>query len=111
MAIAMRQGMYRAIRPFRRGTSSDSELREAAEKLVIYIPNKTDQAKDKPVEITFKPRKTLAALEEAWDSLGIDEEDLLFGDERGISQSLSNLLQAEEEAPAERLTPFYSRED
>lgn len=104
MAIAMRQGMYRAIRPFREGRASDNELLKACEKYVIYI------VKGEPSFIEFRERKTLAALESDWKALGISEEDLLFGDERKNDQVMKDLLKETSKPMVEVKTPFYSRE-
>jgi hypothetical protein len=103
MAISMRQGMYRAIRPFRIGEMNDMELQTAAEKFVIVLHQ------DKAAGTGFleiKPRLTLAALDAMFDTLGIDEEDLLLGDERRANLDLQKLL---EEEPETRSTPFYTR--
>jgi hypothetical protein len=101
LAISLRQGMYRAIRPFRDGSLNDEELRNAAEKFVVYLD------KDNFI-LELKERVTLAALEEMFDEIGLDEEDLHFGDERRAQESLSKLLE-EAEKPNERITPFYKR--
>lgn len=107
MAVAMRQGMYRAIRPFRQGLMNDDQLRQAAEKYVVYL-NKAG-AKDEPHDLEFRERVTLAELEMSFDILGIDEEDLVVGDERLVLHSLTKFL----ENPPEKslsVTPFYVRE-
>ena len=106
MAIAMRQGMYRAIRPFRRGESLDEELRLSAEKFVVYIDKEAHQ-------LIFRERLTLKEMEGMFDTLGLDEEDLLLGDERDIAASLSNFIQRSDpsaESEPERTTPFYTRD-
>ena len=102
MAIAMRQGMYRAIRPFRQGNLNDRELQDAAEKFVVYLDGKLP-------ELTLKPRAALAELESAWEALGIDEEDLLLGDERAMEGSLKRLLEESQQPDPQRSTPFYDR--
>lgn len=102
MAISMRQGMYRAIRPFRNGDMNDEELKDAAEKFVVFIDRETNA-------LELRPRWTLNALEEMFDDLGIDEEDLKLGDERAASESLKRLLEKQDE-PTMRATPFYTRE-
>lgn len=107
MAIAMRQGMYRAIRPFRNGLMTDEELRTAAEKYVVYLDKAG--AKDDPHELSLRPRAALAELELMFDDLGIDEEDLRLGDERAVLGSLEKLL--EKEKPKAVSTPFYTRDD
>lgn len=110
MAIAMRQGMYRAIRPFRVGQANDEELLQASEKFVVYL-NKGELASD-PHFLVLNERMALSELEMEFDLLGIDEEDLLLGDERNIANSLKHLIDG---APAEpvplRFTPFFTRED
>lgn len=109
MAVAMRQGMYRAIRPFRNGLLNDEELRQAADKYVIYLHKAG--SKDSPHDLEFRQRLTLAELELSFDSLGLDEEDLAFGDERAALHSLQKFM---ETAPNEdkplAVTPFYVRE-
>lgn len=107
MAVAMRQGMYRAIRPFRNNEQSDSELREAAEKYIIYLVK--GEKKTDPHFIEFRPRATLSELDGMFDDLGIDEEDLLLSDERAVANSLKKI--AAENLPREVKTPFYTRED
>ena len=101
MAIAMRQGMYRAIRPFREGKLSDEELRKAAEKFVVFL-------KDDSFEI--RPRIALQELEGMFDQIGLDEQDLLVGDERAALDSLNKLLDGANVNIARKATPFYTRE-
>lgn len=105
-AIAMRQGMYRAIKPFRHGETSfiDEDLVKSADKFVVYLNEETT-----PPQLELRERKSLAALEGIWDELGIDESDLLIGEERRLMENFSKLV--EEEAPAvpTSATPFYSR--
>jgi hypothetical protein len=106
-AVAMRQSMYRAIKPFRAGTQSDSELQKAADKFVLYLVQAEKAAE--PHFIEFRERKSLTILEAAWDSLGIDEEDLLVGDERSITEKLHELM---DKVPDQvRKTAFYEREE
>jgi hypothetical protein len=102
MAIAMRQGMYRAIRPFRSGKMVDEELRQAAEKYVVFL----DEEK-----LILRERMTLSALETeiGLDVLGIDEEDLLLGDERALKIELEQILEIDEKPVAKSSTPFYTR--
>jgi hypothetical protein len=107
MAVAMRQGMYRAIRPFRSGEMVDGELQKAAEKYVVYLVKADD--KNNPHFLELRERKTLSELESDWDALGIDEEDLLLGDERNIHEKLRHLIE-DEATPAARATPFYERD-
>jgi hypothetical protein len=106
MAVAMRQGMYRAVRPFRNGQLLDKELQEAAEKYVVYMERQ--DSKDQPHWLVLNTRKALAELDIMFDELGIDEEDLLLSDERRIQDSLSSLMDSEPAQP--KITPFYSRD-
>mgnify|MGYP003577595032 CR=1 FL=1 len=106
MAVAMRQGMYRAIRPFRNGVMLDNDLLNAAEKFVIYLVRA--DSKDEPHFLEFRKRMTLDTLTDMWDDLGIDEEDLLLGDERKIDKALKASLN--KTAPKPTKTPFYERD-
>ena len=108
MAIAMRQGMYRAIRAFRSGARSDEELRTASEKFVVYLEK--GATKNHPHYLILKERAALAELEESLDLLGIDEEDLLLGDERSLLANLQELIERKD-APVVRPTHFYTREN
>lgn len=105
LAVAMRQGMYRAIRPFRNNTLSDAELRAAAEKFIVYLVKNED--KSKPHFLELRERATLSELELMMDSLDIDEEDLLLGDEK-ISDKVKALAVSDDEEPTS--TPFYTRD-
>lgn len=111
MAIAMRQGMYRAIRPFRRDEISDRQLKEAAEKFVAFIPKRVDDPKGEVI-LEFRERKALSELEAQWTSLGIDEEDLLLDTEKNVLATLEDLIVKEDHAPEvpRATTPFYTRE-
>lgn len=99
MAIAMRQGMYRAIRPYRSGVQIDADLQKASEKFVVYLNGDT---------LELRPRLTLAELDTLFDQIGIDEEDLLMPDEKVIANQLNDFLKERNVRPA---TKFYSRED
>lgn len=99
MAIAMRQGMYRAIRPYRESKLIDDELRKAAENYVVYLNEDT---------LEMRPRLTLGELNTMFDQIGIDEEDLLLGDERDALGALKDLLDGVDVKP--RITPFYNRD-
>lgn len=106
MAVAMRQGMYRAIKPFKLGEVNDEELVRAAEKYVVHLVR--GESKSSPHFLELRERKALSELEAQWAELGIDEEDLQVGDERNVGEKLKELL----EQPGEpvRSTPFYERE-
>lgn len=107
MAVAMRQGMYRAIRPFRQGLMNDDQLRQAADKYVVFLKKEDD--KDKPHDLEFRLRMALEELEQSFDIFGIDEEDLMIGDERLALHSLTKFLEDAPEKPLS-VTPFYVRE-
>ncbi len=107
MAVAMRQGMYRAIRPFRHGEMHDVELLQAADKFVVYLQREKDP--DLAHFLVLKERIALAHLEGALDNLGIDEEDLLIGDERVIAESINRIIE-QEEKPVAAPNKFYTRE-
>lgn len=106
MAVAMRQGMYRAIKPFREAESGDDELRKASERFVVYLI-KGERA-DTFHFLEFRERKTLSILESSWDELGLSDDDLLIGEERSISDKLKELLDGAEVKP--RATPFFTRD-
>lgn len=102
MAVSMRQGMYRAIRPFRTGKDFDEELRLATEYFVVYLERQTDpKSKHK---LLLRPRLSLSELEAELLALGLDEDDLLLDAEKGLVKSLDTFI----ETPA--VNPFYSRE-
>lgn len=113
MALAMRQGLYRAISPYRVGTALDAELLAASEKYVTYLLKLDDPKAEHTIE--FRERKVLAEMESGLlAELGIMEDDLLLGDERSINDSLRKLM-ADVEGPAaaasvSRSTPFFDRE-
>ena len=113
IAVAMRQGMYRAIRPFRDGTSNDYELQNAAEKYVIFIVRPEDKSREAPHFIEFRKRQTLNELNNMWDDLGIDEEDLLIGEERLMQQSVEKIMKnigSPNKKKSSAKTPFYERD-
>lgn len=112
MAIAMRQGMYRAIRPFRQGLQIDEELRRAADKYVVYLLKPIPWDKDKPHRIELRERLALSELELLADLMGIEEEDLLVGDERKAAEALHELMEGvgkREPAAPKSKTKFYER--
>lgn len=105
MAIAMRQGMYRAIKPYRNGLQTDEELRQAAEKFVIYLVKAEHHTE--PHFLELRERKALSELEAELAELGIGEDDLLVGDERSADKMLNELANAPKEEPVK--TSFYER--
>lgn len=106
-ALSIRQGLYRAIRPFRYGDEHDEELLAAAEVLVVAATKSSAG----PCVISFKPRTTLSELEAELVNLRLDEEDLQTPIEKKIAKSLDNLLgEVKSNIPASNLsTPFYTR--
>lgn len=110
MAIAIRQGMYRAIRPFRNGLMNDDELKKACEKYVVYMEPTDDPSE--PCYLVMKERMTLHELEDMVTTfLGIDDEDLLLMDERTIHAKLEHLLSDDEGDKPKKANPFFTRED
>ena len=57
LAISARQGLYRAIKPFRNRPDKDPILAEAADKFVVTIDTEN-------TSLRFTPRKTLEIPEE-----------------------------------------------
>lgn len=116
MAISMRQGMYRAIRPYRYGQAFDPELNQAADMFVITLPKVKKSDYGKPCKLTVRERKNLTYLENDLVNLGLDEEDLLTADERAVNASLEKLIEPEGLKPLKvghrvKQNPFYTRED
>ncbi len=105
VAIAMRQGMYRAISPYRTGKAFDAQLTAAAEVFVVHLPPDPSQ------ELFLRPRITLSELELSLSELGIEEDDLLVTEERMEQASLEEFLESPTIAPQRTSTPFYTRED
>jgi hypothetical protein len=115
-AISMRQGMYRAIRPYRYGEAFDPELNSTADLFVVSMPNVPSVDRGKPCKLTFKERKNLDELEKQLMDLGLDAEDLLTSEEREANASLQALMEPEAPKPLKvghriSQTPFYTRED
>lgn len=112
-ALAIRQGMYRAIRPYREGHAIDEELRLASENFVISCIAKED--KSSVHTLTLKQRSTLSELEREILALGIDDADLLTLEEKLAQASLGEFLSSPTGPAVEfmpkRSTPFYTRED
>lgn len=105
MAVSMRQGLYRAIRPFRAGLQFDEDLRQASELFVAYLEKGPDPKA--PHAVILRPRLALSELEADLARLGLDEEDLLLDSEKLELQDLANLI---DPAPSPRSNPFYTRE-
>lgn len=100
LTISTRQGMYRAIKPYRNRYDKDPILAEAADKYVVTQNLETNT-------LRMTSRKTLEAIESQLSALGLSEADLLDPTEIRISADLQALI----ETPSDRSTPFYSRED
>ena len=107
MALAIRQGMYRAIRPYRTGREIDDELLQASQLFVVSSPKGSDPKE--PHTLTIKPRATLSELEANLLFLGMNEDDLATDGERHTRMELEKLIEAPEK-PVTRSNPFYSRE-
>lgn len=109
LALSMRQGMYRAIRPYREGEIVDRELVEAAEKFVVSAIRGEDPLKVHT--LWLKPRSTLSELERELLALGLDEADLATTEEAAAKKHLDALMTPDEEPVLPRKsTPFYTRD-
>lgn len=106
MALSLRSGMYRAIRPFRKGLQLDEELRQAADLFVVSVEKKPNP--QSPHELILKPRSSLSELEAELAFLGLDEDDLLLPEEASVNAALMKLLPPEKSAPAVELPPVRS---
>lgn len=105
LAIAGRQGLYRAMKGFRGRPDLDPILAEAGDKFVVTL----DSAN---FSIRFTPRQTLEALEAQLSSLGLNEDSLLTEEERRVQSSLDSLFtQLDSPEVPTRSTPFYDRKD
>ena len=104
IAIAMRQGMYRAIRDYRSGQRSDLELMKASEKFIIRLEAGSDKSSEH--RIVFTERATLSELDLA--ELGLDEGDLLLEEERLLTGLMGNFPEQTEQSIS---TPFYTRSE
>jgi len=102
-ALSFRQGLYKAIRPYRFGEKFDNELQKAAELFVIGIIKQEDPAQ--PHKIILKKRITLNELETELLNLGLDESDLLLPEEKLFNSEL--VEKAEAPKPS---NPFYTRD-
>lgn len=105
MAISIRQGMYRAIRPFRVGIELDEELRQSSDLFIVQIEKNEDQKA--PHRLFLKQRMTLTELEKELSTLGLDEEDLLLTEEKMVREQLSDFMEPD---PMHKANPFYNRE-
>ena len=101
LAISTRQGLYRAVKPFR-GVDGDPVLSDAADKFVVSFGGPEDNW------IVFRPRKGLSEIEAQFAELGITEADLASPEERAILESGNRL--AEELSKPIVATPFYTRD-
>lgn len=102
VALSIRSGLYKAIKPYRNGQAVDEELTRAAEQFVVSTP------KDEAV-VKLLPRASLIELEAELAALGIDEADLALPEEVSMNAALEELITPSPVSQA-RATPFYSRE-
>jgi hypothetical protein len=105
-ALAIRSGMYKAIRPYREGRAFDAELTEAAQHCVVTAmkPLPGEQA-----QVLIRPRASLVVLESELEALGITEADIAGTVETVPLPPVE--LQDPGLMPSGRKTPFYTRED
>lgn len=107
MAVMMRQGMYRAIKPFRNSIEADSELFRAAEKYVVHLISNEDKYDEH--RLVFRERLALGILNEQFD---FTEIELLAGDERVMFDKAEAIREkTDPEKVSKRSTPFYEREE
>ena len=112
MAISMRQGMYRAIRPYRYGEEFDPELTKASEHFVVTLPTVAPADRAKPCKLVLAPRLALGELEKELLNLGLDSEDLLTHEEKIANIEIEKLSSDEViEFSKRSSTPFYTREN
>lgn len=105
LALAVRTGMYKAIKPYRDTIAHDEELLAASEHFVVS----SSQDPDGSYTITLMPRLSLTELDAQLDALGLTEDDLALPEEKSVPKLLEELM-APKEATT-RVTPFYTRED
>lgn len=104
LVISARQGLYRAIKPFRGRPDLDLLLHDAADKFVVSLDLEN-------LSLIFAERKTLSALENQLEDLGILESDLIEPSEVAAQKSLEKLLNSDSSQPTSPSNPFYQRED
>jgi hypothetical protein len=106
LAVSMRQGMYRAIAPYRHGEAYDPELSQAVELFVAFLPK--EPTASGLFQVILKPRHTLTELELQLADLGIGESDLLTESEKLAEKSLETLL-GTGVSSHQQPNPFYKR--
>lgn len=100
-AIAMRLGLYRAMKPYRSGELVDPELAAVAETHAIFIASKSNN-------LVIRRKVGLLAAEGLMAELGIDEDDLITFEEKEIAGRMAALG---EEDRVEKDNPFYNGSD
>lgn len=112
-ARRIRFSLYNAMRPIRKGTMVDAELSAAADECSISIEGST---------LRIQARSQTKAMSLVLESLGGSVEELLAPDpqtaeEAAISASQQRLIDlmnsnaaSSVDAPAPRVTPYYTRE-
>lgn len=108
MALTVRGGLYRAIKPYRYGNLLDEELQQAADLFVVSTPKEAKSSAQHTVSLT--PRRSLIELERELEALGLSAEDLLTPEELIAKTSLTKLLEEPADEPIQPLNPFYTRE-
>lgn len=101
LALTVRMSMYRTIRPYRQGDLFDDGLRSAAERYVLII-------RKNPPAIILTHRKSADAAEQAFADLGLDEMDLMSGEELASLASAQTV--AENLGGSHQANPFFKRE-
>lgn len=108
MAISMRQGMYRAIKPYRDESEFDHELSQAAELFVVYIPKEPQP--NGTYQVILKPRTSLTELEAQFAELGLSETDLKLSEERLAEDKLNAFIETPTSEVERPVNPFYGRD-
>lgn len=100
-AIATRQSLYRAIRPYRNGELFDEELYQASQRLAPMVEALPD--KETPHKIIMKPKVALDELDAAMEELGLEASDLLTTEEKEAERKFVKVQ-------VDTSNPFYERE-
>ena len=100
-AIAMRLGLYRAMKPYRSGDLNDPQLTAAAETHAIFIAPKS-------TNLVIRRKVGLLAAEGLMAELGIDENDLITFEEKELADRMAALI---EDDHMEKDNPFYNGSD
>lgn len=107
VALAIRTGMYKAIKPYRDGGVYEEVLTKAPQSFIVSA------IKGPPAQVVISPRASMILLEAELARLGIAEEDLVSPAERAVGEELRQLTKPPSEALRNTISgpnPFYTRE-